>query len=436
MPDKSLDRFTNAQKVSIWRNYLLFLCFLILFSCFGICTSAGTRNQDTYEKNSSIVKNTEDQADRAANSDIKNVSRDEEQPEEKTTETQPFCVYFIDVGQGDSSLIQCGDHFMLIDGGNRRRSDLIYSFLKERGISHLDYIVATHPDDDHIGGLAGALNYASVGVALSPVKDDDSESFRNFRKYLDRQGVEITVPKAGAQYLLGTSTITILGPTEITDNDNNNSIVLKVEHGDYSFLFAGDAEKQEENKIISSRADLSSTVLKIGHHGSASSTSDDWLSAVSPGAAVISCGSDNEYGHPTEEVLDRLKKQEIQVFRTDLQGDIAFFEEEGVLYYAVEKNPQADVFVPGTAASEHTQPLMMLDPDNADSTDQTELTRGGPAENNKNEITYIVNVNTGVFHYIDCRGVRQMKESNKKYVTCDRQDLLNQGYRSCGICHP
>ena len=130
MPDKSLDRFIYTQKVSKWRNCLLFLCFLILFSCFGICASAGTRNRDTYEKNSSIVKNTEDQADQAANSDIKNVSRDEEQPEEKTTEAQPFCVYFIDVGQGDSSLIQCGDHFMLIDGGNRRRSDLIYSFLK------------------------------------------------------------------------------------------------------------------------------------------------------------------------------------------------------------------------------------------------------------------------------------------------------------------
>ena len=431
MPRKRFKRFTKAMKVSKWRNCLLFLCFLILSSCFIIYSYAGF--PDSYRNSTFTVKDSENKATQSGN---KSAGRDEEYPAEKNIESEQFCVYFIDVGQGDSSLIQCGDHFMLIDGGSSRRSDLIYSFLKERGISHLDYIVATHPDDDHIGGLAGALNFASVGAALSPVIDDDSESFRNFRKYLDRQGVEITIPKAGAQYLLGASTITVLGPTEITDNDNNNSIVLKVEHGDYSFLFAGDAEKQEENKIISSKADLRSTVLKIGHHGSASSTSDDWLSAVSPGAVVISCGSDNEYGHPTEEVLERLKKQEVQVFRTDLQGDIAFFEEEDGLYYTVEKNPEADVFVPGTAASANTQPLVIPNPESSDSTDETELTKGSPADNGKNEITYIVNVNTGVFHYIDCRGVRKMKESNKKYVTCDRQELLNQGYRSCGICHP
>lgn len=431
MQNKRFNRFTNAEKVSKWRSYLLFLCFLILSFCFVIYAYAGFSN--SYRNSAFTVKDTEKKTTHSGN---KNAGRDGEYSAEKKPESQQFCVYFIDVGQGDSSLIQCGDHFMLIDGGSSRRSDLIYSFLKERGISHLDYIVATHPDDDHIGGLIGALNFASVGVALSPVIEDDSESFRNFRKYLDRQGVEITIPKAGAQYLLGTSTIMVLGPTEITDNDNNNSIVLKVEHGDYSFLFGGDAEKEEENMIISSNADLKSTVLKIGHHGSASSTSDDWLSAVSPVAAVISCGSDNEYGHPTEEVLELLKKQKVQVFRTDLQGDITFFEAEDGLYYAVEKNPEADVFVPGTAASANTQPLVMLNPDSSESTGETELTRGGPADNSKNEMTYIVNVNTGVFHYIDCRGVRQMKESNKKYVTCDRKELLNQGYKSCGICHP
>lgn len=157
---------------------------------------------------------------------------------------------------------------------------------------------------------------------------------------------------------------------------------------------------------------------------------------MSPDAAIISCGLDNEYGHPTEEILELLKKQKIQVLRTDLQGDIMFFEYEGGLYYDVEKNPDANVFIPGNNVDETPQPLVMQNPDSPLSSEETEVTRGGFGEDEKNEMIYVLNINTGVFHYIDCRGVRRMKENNKKYVTCDRQDLLEQGYKSCGICHP
>ncbi|MDO5133797.1 MAG: ComEC/Rec2 family competence protein, partial [Eubacteriales bacterium] len=293
---------------------------------------------------------------------------------------QQFIVYFIDVGQGDSSLILCDGHAMLIDGGQSRQSDKIFTFLKEKGVTHLDYIVATHLDDDHLGGLAGALNYAAVDVAFSPVTDGDSSSFQNFKKYLDKQNVEITVPEAGDRYSLGSALITILGPTQIVDADNNNSIVLRVDHGDYSFLFTGDAEKKEEADILSTTADLKTTVLKLGHHGSASSTGDDFLAAADPVAAVISCGANNEYGHPAEETLNRLKDKDIRVFRTDLQGDIAFYEDKGSLYYEVQKNPDADVFVPGSALPDESQTLPLLDPDQTEETGTTDpsgVTRGG-----------------------------------------------------------
>lgn len=430
-------------------KYFLYLFFaMMIFSVFS--GSGGSRDSSKEEAKSSV--DTEASANsRTASSVLTTSSNNKieaDEPEEEQVQDQKedsvqnrFIVYYIDVGQGDASLIICDDSSMLIDGGQSKQSDKIYSFLKKKGISHLDYIVATHPDDDHIGGLAGALNYATVSTAFSPVYSDDSKSFESFKKYLDKQGVEITVPDAGDTYPLGDSTVTILGPMEIVDSDNNNSIVLKVTHGENSLLFTGDAENKEENDIIYAGAELESTVLKIGHHGSASSTSDEWLNAVNPTAAIISCGMDNEYGHPTAEVLDRLKEREIQTFRTDLQGDIAIYEQDGKLMYETGKNPDADVFVAGVIPAEDPEPPAQqeLQPINENDMSEGEsITRSNEIEGapEKHEMDYIVNVKTGKFHYPDCRGVRQMKESNKRYVTCDRQELLDQGYESCGICYP
>ena len=355
---------------------------------------------------------------------------------------QQFAVYFIDVGQGDSSLIQCDGHAMLIDGGRSKQSDRIYSFLKDIGVGHLDYIVATHPDDDHIGGLSGALNYATADIGLSPVATHDSQAFQNFKKYLNKQGGKLLVPKAGEQYSLGSSVISVLGPLEAVESDsgNNNSLVLKIDHGNNSFLFTGDAENKEELDILNTSANLKSTVLKVGHHGSASSTGEEFLTEVDPAVAVISCGENNEYGHPTEEVLERLKSHNVQILRTDLQGDITFIEKGDVLICEVERNKDANVFKAGRLNTEDQLiPLQEQDTTNEDQiTDQPSVTKGVPTndEPENNERDYIVNTKTGKFHYPDCRGVKQMKEANKKYVTCDRQDLISQGYESCGICHP
>lgn len=287
-------------------------------------------------------------------------------------------------------------------------------------------------------------------------------------KYLGRQNIAITVPEAGEQFTLGSAVVNVLGPVLKTGEDNNNSLVLRVEYGKRSFLFTGDAEKEEEESILDADEEVKSSVLKVAHHGSASSTSQAWLDAVHPSAAIISCGAKNEYGHPSEEVLKRLKETGMQVFRTDLQGDIQVYVENGKLYCVVEKNPDADVFVPGDAIEEVPEPIALIetgDPD-ADSVDITrgnnadeepgadyvvnsETDQGEPpaagnqgAENQvhnepeKHEMDYVVNTNTGKFHFPSCRSVKQMKESNKWYVTCDRQELLDQGYEPCGNCHP
>ena len=171
-------------------------------------------------------------------------------PAEASSMKPSFQIDFIDVGQGDSALIQCDNHYMLVDGGSPDRSSLIYSYLKKRNINYLDHIVGTHADADHIGGLAGALNYANVGTAYCSETYYDTRAFKSFVKYLNAQGKTITVPRCGDQFSLGSATVTVVGPVRSDSDTNNNSIVLRIVYGKTSFLLTGDAEETEEKDII------------------------------------------------------------------------------------------------------------------------------------------------------------------------------------------
>lgn len=229
---------------------------------------------------------------------------------------------FLDVGQGDSTLVVCDGHAMLIDGGPAKSSDRIYATLKQLQIDHLDYIVATHPHNDHVGGLSGALNYASVGMALSPVPEADGRAFQSFLKYLRQQNVEITVPSPGDTFSLSSASFTVLAPLDMVSEMNSNSIVLRLTYGGFHALFTGDAESDEEQSILQSDCDLQSDVLKVGHHGGLDACSEDWLRKVSPKISVISSGAGNEYGHPSEQTIRRLESVGSEVLRTDQLGDI------------------------------------------------------------------------------------------------------------------
>ena len=224
-----------------------------------------------------------------------------------TAQAGTLTVTWLDVGQGDAAVIQCGGQAMLIDGGKPEKSSYIYAWLQQHGLRYLDVIVATHVDADHIGGLSGALNYASVGTAYCPVTTGTTETFQSFVKYLAQRGKQITVPTAGATFTLGGAQVQILGPLRSAEDSNDNSIVLKVNFGATSFLFTGDAERAEEQDLLNAGVNLQSTVLKVGHHGSDTSTSYPFLRAVAPQYAVISVGAGNSYGHPTEAVLSRLR---------------------------------------------------------------------------------------------------------------------------------
>lgn len=254
-----------------------------------------------------------------------------------------FEIHFIDVGQADAALVLCDGEAMLIDGGNAEDSNLMYTYLKKQNVDHLDYVIGTHAHEDHIGGIAGALNYASVDTVYSPVTNYDSKAFRNFVKAAETHGADITVPTTDTAFTLGSAYCDVLA-VNTDDDTNNSSIVLRITYGNTSFLFAADAEHPVENAILDREETVSSTVLKVGHHGADTSTSYRWLRQVMPQYAIISVGAKNSYGHPTEDVLSRLRDAGVTTFRTDLQGDLICVSDGNTVTITPSRNPNADVF--------------------------------------------------------------------------------------------
>lgn len=248
-----------------------------------------------------------------------------------------FSVHFLDVGQADAAIIICDNCVMMIDGGNPGDSSFIYSYLKNTlQVDHIDYMIAAHPHEDHIGGLSGALNACTVGKVYSPVLEYDSRAFRSLRKYTEAQGKELTIPSPGETFNLGTAQVQILGPLREYESTNDLSIILRIVYGETSFLFTGDAEWDSEHDLVDTGHDLNATLLKVPHHGSDTSSSYVFLREVLPAYAVISVGEDNSYGHPTEAVLSRLRDAEAVVYRTDQYGTIICQSDGSTLSFITE----------------------------------------------------------------------------------------------------
>ncbi len=230
-------------------------------------------------------------------------------------------VHFLDVGQGDAALVLCDGETMLIDGGPHTASRLIYSYLREQ-VERLNYVIASHPHVDHIGGIAAALNAVPVDVIYSPVLDWNSSTFDAILRYAEAQGTLMIVPDEGDVFSFGDAEVTILHCWPDAWDPNNMSIVLRIDYGETSFLFTGDAEDMSEYMMIDAMMPLNADVLKVAHHGSRYSSTQEFLDAVNPKYAIISCGEGNSYGHPHEETLERLQNQNSIILRTDELGTI------------------------------------------------------------------------------------------------------------------
>lgn len=247
-------------------------------------------------------------------------------------------IYYLDVGQGDAELITLptGEN-ILIDAGLKAGSDNLVNYLKELGVKKIDILIATHPHADHIGGMEKVIKNFDIGEIYMPkVADSQVPTTVTYTKLLEAiqaKGLSINQAKAGTTILTnGNAKLEILAPNSTSYKDlNDYSIVTKLTYGNHKFLFTGDAEKASENEMLSKKYDLSCDILKLGHHGSSTSTTDQFLKAASPSAAIISCGLNNDYGHPHKETMETMQNNKITVYRTDSDGTI-LAETDGTTY--------------------------------------------------------------------------------------------------------
>lgn len=325
-----IDLFKAIKNKTPYKNAAIIILAALIILTIGVGNLENI-NSNTADKTKTPIESQESQEnEEVETSDINdnkyleiNTSTSEEDdtltPSEKDKVEGKIEVHFIDVGQADSILIKTfSGESMLIDAGNNADSNLVTNYIKNQGISKLDIVVGTHPHEDHIGGLDAVINNFDIGKAYMPKTSTTTQTYEDVLNAISNKGLKISSPVSVSTFSLGEANFTILAPNSSNYDDlNNSSIVLKMEYGNNAFLFTGDAEDISEKEIINKGYNLSADVLKIGHHGSESSTTESFLNKVNPKYAVIMVGEDNSYGHPHKVTMDKLKSKNIAVYRTD-----------------------------------------------------------------------------------------------------------------------
>lgn len=302
-------------------------------------------------------------------------------------------IHFIDVGQADCALLECGGEYMIIDGGNIDDGQLVISYLQQQGVEELAAVVCSHAHEDHVGGLPSVLAVFPTKSVYAPTKTYSSKVFDDFLYYADQQRLEVTIPAPGDTIPFGEVSIQVLGPVQSYAETNDTSIILRIDHGESSFLFTGDMEVAAENDMLdywNNDALFDVDVLKMGHHGSDTSTGYRFLNAVMPEYSVISVGEGNSYGHPHKEPMARLKQAGVVALRTDHLGHIL-------------------------ATSDGTQITFTWEKQNAQPEDVE------PAQ----PITFIGNINSKILHTQDCSG---LPGEEKRIYFDSYKEAIEAGY--------
>lgn len=301
-------------------------------------------------------------------------------------EDRPFEVHFLDVGQADCALVICDGKTMLVDGGNIGDGPKILEYLRAQGVQKLDVLIASHPHADHIGGLPDVVREMEVTRACLSPYVHTSATYASLLDALDERGTAVSVPKAGDSFTLGGTQCQFVGDGAGFDDANNSSLILRAAYGDTAVLFTGDAETPAEEKALENGLPLEATVLKVGHHGSNTSTGKAFLAAVAPDIAVISVGEGNSYGHPA---AGTLKKLTCTLYRTDRDGTVVLASDGSTFGPKGETTVQIGI--------------------------------------------YIGNIQSGKYHRLGCRYLPSFENMDFFFRP---SDAAHAGYVPCGVCQP
>lgn len=263
----------------------------------------------------------------------------EQTTEQNTSIAETMKVHFLDVDQGLAILVQLGDEVLVYDGGERDTSSFVVAYLKEQGVTEIDYLISSHYDADHVSGLIGCLYAFDVKHVIGSNYVHDSKLYSSFMEAVEKEGLEVDYPAVGTQYMLGEASFMIVSPKEIVGDSNSNSVAIKLSYGESDFIFTGDADYKSEREMVASGIDLDCEVLSVAHHGSASGTSETFVMATTPEYAVISCGKENGYGHPHKETLQILTEYGVEILRNDESGTIVV-ETDGESFQWIFENNQ------------------------------------------------------------------------------------------------
>lgn len=331
-------------------------------------------------------------------------------------------VHYIDVGQGDSEFLELPNgQTMLIDAGNPENGSQIVTYIKDLGHNKIDYLIATHPHADHIGGMATVINGLDIDKVYMPKASSNTKTFEDLLTAIQKKGLKINTAKAGVNILnAGALNVDIVAPVNITVDDlNQYSAVTKVTFGDNKFLFTGDAGVESEKQIT---ADVKSDVLKVGHHGSKTSTSQAFLSKVNPKYAVIEVGKDNSYGHPTDAALSKLEKIGATIYRTDKDGTIIFTSDSKTITVNKKSSSIKEQAPPSSV------PAVAAAPQQTSPAEKTPEVVAQPSENKS--VTVYVTKTGGKYHTGGCRYLKKSK------IAISLSDAQSQGYSPCSVCNP
>lgn len=330
-------------------------------------------------------------------------------------------VYFLDVGQADCTLIQLPNgEEVLIDAGNYGDGSYIKNYLENLNVDDIEYFILTHPHEDHIGSAREIINNFTVKKIYMPDVLASSNLYESTMLAIENKDIETIFAKPGLIIIDSPGLkLELLSPKSMYYSElNEYSAVARLEYDNTSFLFTGDAESVSELEMLGGGFNLDSDVLKVGHHGGRTSSSIDFLKAVTPEYSIISCGEDNSYGHPHIETLNRLSDIGSEIYRTDELGTIV----------AVSNGKDISI----TSDEVMEIPLAPLEILNTPPVPDSSEVKETPAIS---ETNYVGNKNSLVFHKTDCSSVADMKESNKVFFTI-RQNAVDQGYTPCGRCNP